>query len=459
MIANRLAWREPADALGVLAGRGVAWLDSSGKPSEQSRFSVMAVDPFRVVRAESGRVTVDGAAVELGPLEALAAELDRWRDSDRLPVPFAGGAIGFMGYELGASLERVPRHRARGLGVPDMAWGFYDLVLAFDHAERCVWLFSSGLPRTGPDRARRAEKRADWLSGLLMMARPTVVPPPVPRLTWRRETSRARYEAAVERVRCLIGAGDIYQANVTTRFLARRPAGLDPADIHLALRSANPAPFGAYLECGPSLTIASASPERFLQLDADGRIESRPIKGTRPRGATPEEDLALAAALRESAKDGAENLMIVDLLRNDIGRVAAIGSVTAQVATVESFESVHHLVSVVEGRLRRDLGAVDLLRAAFPGGSVTGAPKIRAMEIIADIEDAPRGPYCGTIGWIGWDGAMDSSIVIRTVVVTPEMVVAQAGGGIVWDSAPSDEYAEMMVKIRPILRALGDEPA
>ncbi len=269
---------------------------------------------------------------------------------------------------------------------------------------------------------------------------------------------RDDYLGRVERAIAYIHAGDVFQVNLTQRFVAARPPGLVPFDLYRRLRAANPAPFAAFLNCGPGLAVASASPERFLALDRDGAIEARPIKGTRPRAADPHADAAAARDLAASGKDRAENLMITDLLRNDIGRVAEIGTVTVPVLYgVESFATLHHLVSVVRGRLRHGLGAVDLLRAAFPGGSVTGAPKVRAMEIIDELEPAPRGAYCGAIGWIGADGAMDTSIVIRAVTVTADQVVVQAGGGIVAESDPAAEYAEMMAKAAPALAVLAGE--
>jgi para-aminobenzoate synthetase component 1 len=233
------------------------------------------------------------------------------------------------------------------------------------------------------------------------------------------------------------------------------PRGLDPFMLYRRLRSLSPAPFAAFISASDGTTILSASPERFLSLDPEGLVVTRPIKGTRPRGRTPGEDKALANELSLSEKDQAENLMIVDLMRNDLSRVCRLGSVeVSELATLESFANVHHLVSEVRGTLFPNLGPVDLLRATFPGGSITGAPKIRAMEIINELEPARRGPYCGAIAWIGFDGAMDSSIVIRTLVIKDGQVAAQAGGGIVADSDPAAEYDESMDKVWALLQSL-----
>jgi para-aminobenzoate synthetase component I len=403
-------------------------------------------------------VSVDGRPVAGNPLAVLQAELARWRlPPGAAPVPFGGGAVGFLGYGLRRDLEHLPDRHPNDLAIPDMVVGFYDLVLAFDRYDRRAWLQSSGFPATEAGARRtRAQARADAALRRLDALAPAPADVPVPALAWTAELTRPGYLGRVSRVLEYIAQGDIFQANFTTRFLAPRPPAISAASLYAALRAASPAPFAAYLGCGDRLAIASVSPERFLRLDATGRIETRPIKGTRPRSPDPQTDAALRRALAASVKDRAENLMIVDLMRNDIGRVAEIGSVTVPALwEVESFAAVHHLVSSVEGQLRPGLGPVDLLRAAFPGGSITGAPKIRAMEIIDELEVAARGVYCGAVVWIGFDGAMDSSIAIRTLTITPEIIAAQAGGGIVADSDPADEYDEMLVKLRPLLNALG----
>jgi para-aminobenzoate synthetase component 1 len=269
--------------------------------------------------------------------------------------------------------------------------------------------------------------------------------------------ARPAYEAAVARVVEYILAGDIFQANLSQRFLAELPPGLDAFGLYLRLRQRNPAPFAAYLDAG-GVQIASASPERFLELRGR-QVETRPIKGTRPRGATPEEDRRLGEELLGSEKDRAENVMIVDLLRNDLSRVCRDHTVlTPEICVLESFATVHHLVSTVTGELRPGLDAVDLLRATFPGGSITGAPKIRAMEIIAELEPTARGPYCGAIGWMGADGWMDTSITIRTFAIRDGKVAFQAGGGIVADSDPAAEYEETLAKARALLDSLRGEP-
>lgn len=459
MIVREIPYADPVAAFAPWQSAPVAaLLDSAAGGDPRSRYSYLAVEPFQVLTAAGDAVRIDGRAVGGDPFAALANELARWRQPvGSAPVPFIGGAVGFLGYELGRHLETLPQRHADAEGLPDMVVGFYDAILAFDRETRRGWVLSSGLPETEPAaQRRRAEARAAAL-----MAKLANPPPAASEASaagggpWRFELSRDDYVARVKRLLDYIMAGDLYQANFTGRFLGSRPVGIPAFSLYRRLRRLSPAPFAAYLACGPDLQILSASPERYLRLDAGGAIQARPIKGTRPRGATPAEDAALAEALLQSIKDRAENLMIADLLRNDIGRVAEIGSVRVPVLCgLESFANVHHLVSVVEGRLREGLGPVDLLRAAFPGGSVTGAPKIRAMEIIDELEVARRGPYCGTIAWFGFDGAMDSSIVIRTLVATRDSLIAQAGGGIVSDSDPAAEYEELRLKARPLLAVL-----
>ncbi|PWC79399.1 aminobenzoate synthetase [Azospirillum sp. TSH64] len=459
MLIRDIPYRDPVAAFAPWSGQPFATLlHSAAEAGGRGRWSIVAVDPFRTVEARGGFVTVDGEPVTGDPFTVLERELGAHRLPlpAGLPVPFAGGAVGFLGYELGQVLERLPARHGDDSGLPDMAFGFYDTVIVFDERERRGWILSNGFPERSPVHRRlRAANRLQSFADALAAA-PDDLPPPNPATApWRPEIARDEYCRRVERVLEYICAGDIFQANFTGRFLADRPAELSVLDLYRRLLTRSPAPFAACLSLPGGTGLASASPERFIRLDADGRMETRPIKGTRPRGATAEEDDALARELEHSIKDRAENLMITDLLRNDIGRVARIGSVRVPVLCgVERFASVHHLVSVIEGQLKPGLGPVDLLRATFPGGSITGAPKIRAMEIIDELEASRRGAYCGSVAWIGFDRAMDSSIVIRTLTVTPDRVIAQAGGGIVADSDPGGEHDEMMVKIRPLLRAL-----
>jgi para-aminobenzoate synthetase component 1 len=437
------------------------FLDSASHPAQLGRYSFVAADPFRVLRSRHG---------ETDPLPALQDVLAGY-PMETIPglPPFQGGAAGYFAYDLCHHLERLPTPRPDDLRLPELCVGMYDWVLAWDHQERRTWLVSSGLPARGaPERAARARERAEWVQRRLAAAparrRPRSAGPPTPAAgdSPRRfpvagvpgvlsTFSRDGYLRAVGRTREYILAGDIFQANLSHRLEAE--VRQDPWQLYRRLRRRNAAPFAAYFDIGEA-AILSSSPERFLRLEED-RVETRPIKGTRPRGSTPLHDAALREALQTSEKDRAENVMIVDLLRNDLSVVCADGSVEVpQLLATESYAEVHHLVSVVTGRLRPGLGAVDLLRAAFPGGSITGAPKVRAMEIIAELEPTRRGVYTGTLGYIGFDGTMDSSIVIRTFVVKNGRAYFQVGGGIVADSAPEHEYLETLDKARGLLAAL-----
>ncbi len=465
-LVRELPWRDPAASFARLRAafpQGAVFLDSALEQPGVGRFSSIAVDPFGSLRARGRRLWRDGRPVAGGdPFDALEGILSAWRQPT-LPdlPPFQGGAAGWLGYDLGQLLERLPSPRDARRRFDDLALGLYDTVLSFDLVQRRCWLVASGLPLEGNrERTERARQRMDHWEALLQgvandrgaSGAEDVDAAP---LAIRANFSPEAYQRAVRQVIDAILAGDIFQANLSQCFSARLPSGDSPWQLYRRLRARNPAPFAAYLEWG-SQVLASASPERFLRLDPEGRVETRPIKGTRPRGATPDQDARLAAELLASAKDRSENVMIVDLLRNDLSRVCRDHSVTVpQLCGLESYRTVHHLVSVVGGRLREDQGAVDLLRAAFPGGSVTGAPKIRAMELIAELEPTRRGPYCGAVVWLGFDGAMDSSIVIRSFAVKGRAVTFQAGGGIVADSEPAAEYAETLAKAETLMSALG----
>ena len=449
-----VAFRDPLAAFAPLANTPMAVLLDSAQADAQGRYCYIAADPFRTIRctAHPWSVNIDGASVAEDPFTALAKELARFKTASPELAPFGGGAIGFFSYELGGVLEHLPAPRTRPC-PEDMVVGLYDVVAVFDLERREAWIASTGFPDA--NNSIRAKARAAWLAGALGDA--ALPPPRGVSGTWRTEISRDTYQDKVAHIIEAIRAGDIYQANFTQRLTAT-VANAPSFDLYRQLRTLAPAPFGAFFNAG-TVKLMSASPERFLKLDVKGQVETRPIKGTRPRGKTPAEDAALAAELTSSAKDRAENLMIVDLLRNDLARVCASGSVQVpQLCALETFPAVHHLVSVVTGALRADKGAVDLLRAAFPGGSITGAPKIKAMEVIHAEEPSARGPYCGALAWMGFDGAMDSSIVIRTLVQSGDTLTAQGGGGIVAQSDPAAEYDESMLKLRPLLAVLDGAP-
>jgi para-aminobenzoate synthetase component 1 len=433
---------------------GSALFDSALKDQRLGRFSFLGIDPFARLEADRTGVRLNKAELGRNPFDAIAALSEQYRVEPRTGLPpFQTGLAGYLGYGLRHHVEQVPAHARADIGWPDLILGLYDLVLAVDHVENRAWLLASGYPETSPaSRRERAEARIAWARERLLRA-PRTSPAASWTISATPDLSQTEFKNAVRRTIDYIEAGDIYQANITQRFRAKLSSDFDRLSLYQALRTRNPATFGAYLDFGPT-GILSSSPERFLKV-ADGKVETRPIKGTRPRGRGPAEDKALAAELLASAKDRAENLMIVDLLRNDISRVCKIGSVSAPTLFgLESYATVHHLVSVVAGELAEGRSAVDLLRACFPGGSVTGAPKIRAMEIIAELEPTSRGPYCGAIGYLSADGAMDSNIIIRTYCIQGQDLTFQVGGGIVADSDPQAEYEESLDKAKALIEVL-----
>ena len=458
------------------------FLDSAARRGPLGRYSFLTADPALVVRArrdvtEVIDVATGAARGETGDVLDIVRDLLREHAADPLPglPPFQGGAAGYLGYEWGASLERVPTARFDDLCLPDAVIGIYDWVVAWDHGVSRAWLIATGFPEVGFERTRRAARRVAEVRARLREASRTApvstgtadAPRPHgpsvpsylldrswwdPRLALRSSSTHEAYLESVRRVREYILAGDIFQANLSQRFDV---ALSEPAwAVYRRLRRVNPAPFAVYFETRES-TVLSASPERFLRVTADGHVETRPIKGTSPRGVGPEHDAALGAVLALSDKDRAENLMIVDLMRNDLSRVCRPGTVrVTELFALERYATVYHLVSTVVGELRSDRTAFDLVRAAFPAGSITGAPKLRAMEIISELEAPWRNVYCGSIGYWSVTGAFDSSVAIRTAMARGARLYFHAGGAVVADSDPEREYHETLDKARGLIDAL-----
>ncbi|MFJ7353963.1 aminodeoxychorismate synthase component I [Phyllobacterium sp. NPDC097923] len=448
MHIREIPWLEPVDAAERLKPfGGLSFLDSAMRHDQLGRYSYVAADPFGTLAVRDGAASWNDQPLDLGPLEALSRYLELYRLEDQADLPpFHGGAIGYFSYEFGRLLENLPEPLKQSQGeVPDAIWSFYDVVLAFDHLTQRVWLVSSGLPEQADE--RRAAERAHVFLAALEKPVNTQAParPRVARNIWQSNFTREAYMQAVAKVVEYILDGDIFQANIAQRFIADLPENYPVWAFYKALRQRNAATFAAYLE-HDDLVIASSSPERFLSVR--GReVQTRPIKGTVPRSADPDIDRRHAETLRASEKDRAENLMIVDLMRNDLSRVCNPHSVlTPVLCGLESYASVHHLVSVVTGRLADEKSLPDLIRAAFPGGSITGAPKLRAMEIITEMEEVARGVYCGSIGFFGFNGNMDTNIAIRTVLFQGGKAVFQAGGGITALSDPAAEYQETLDK-------------
>jgi para-aminobenzoate synthetase component 1 len=441
----------PFHALCRLAGRPLPFfLDSGMDPGRLGRFSFVGCEPIRVVRSQGRRVWVDGVKVGRNPFTVLRRLLKAYRmPRVESPVPFVGGAVGYFAYDLGRFIERLPDNTSADIALPEMHVAFYDAVAAFDH-QTAQWYVSTVDAGAAGIEARR-ERLLDAIG------RPSEPPAfrPVSARDLTGTFSRAEYLAAVRRVKEYIAAGDIFQANLSQRFQAETDA--TPLELYAALRSANPAPFAAYVPLDDAHAVLSSSPERFLKVTGR-RVETRPIKGTRPRS----EDAAFNERMRRellaSAKDRAELTMIIDLERNDLGRVCAYGSVrVTEPIVLEEYPTVYHLVATVEGELHRRHDVIDLVKASFPGGSITGAPKIRAMEIIDELEPTKRSVYTGNIGYIGFDGRADLNIAIRTMLLAEGRVSLQVGGGIVADSEPEAEYQETLDKGRAMFRALGIE--
>ncbi|AFL74970.1 aminodeoxychorismate synthase component I [Thiocystis violascens] len=447
---------DSADLFDALTHRAWPVFLDSGRPfGALGRYDVLSADPGTVLvtRGLTTRIqSPQGIRVSLGdPFDLLGEALGPTRP--RLEgLPFCGGAIGYFGYDLSRRFIDFSR-RARDLeglapsgteGLPDMAIGIYDWALVVDHAERRSRLFAPDEARLkaysdllSPDRPKGTGMRPRECYRILDRVRPNM--------------SHGQYLEAIARIKRYLHEGDCYQVNFAQCFAA--PAQGDPWDAYRQLRRINPAPFGAYLAT-PDGQVLCSSPERFLTVRAGG-VETQPIKGTRPRGETPDADRRLTEELRLSPKDRAENVMIVDLLRNDLGKVCVPGSVQVpRLFEVERYARIQHLVSTVTGRLAENRTALDLLRACFPGGSITGAPKRRAMEIIEELEPQRRGVYCGALGYLGFDGAMETNIVIRTLIHANGIARLWAGGGIVADSDPESEYRETYHKAAPLLDLL-----
>lgn len=464
LVQELLPAPDPEAALVRLAAQPhCLFLDSALREPTLGRYSFLAADPFEVISLPVGSPQ---------PFEKLREKLRRFT-ANTLPglPPFQGGAAGLFSYDLSRSLEKIPAPRFDEFQIPVMVIGLYDTVLAFDHAERRAWVISQGFPETEPSaRGRRAKQRMDevlgWLqesrpltpcaemsahgvSGRLSLSGPQHPVPGPPGLV--SNFSEAGYLQAVQRAIDYIHAGDIFQVNFAQRLLY--PARGSSLDLYLRLRNRNPAPFGAYFDLGEQ-QIVSASPERLLCI-RDRQVEARPIKGTRRRTSLAEADLFAGDELLQSEKDRAENIMIVDLLRNDLSRVCRAESVrVSKLCGLESYQFVQHLVSVINGELQPGKTPLDAIEAAFPGGSITGAPKVRAMEIIAELEPTARGPYCGSLGYVGFDGTTDFSILIRTILAAGGWWQLPVGGGIVAQSNPRQEYEETWQKATGMLRAL-----
>ena len=461
------------------------FLDSGMDYEKLGRYSFMGSEPFLIFRSKGERAEFIYPGrierVEGDPFELLRPILKRFSCPIMPNSPiFSGGAVGYFAYDLGNFIEDLPNTTFDDIPIPDCYLAFYDAIVAIDHLLNKTYLCSCGFPESGKKAEQRAKERLQWLRWKTSDNYKFKIENREERDTKLGETQRFThpttsfsselflpnrskvisnftkdaYIKAIKRAKKYIAAGDIYQVNLSQRFMA--DLNIHPYDLYTRLRTRNPAPFAVYLNFD-DVAIVSSSPERFLQFFADTRmVYTRPIKGTRPRGATPEEDVRLANELVNSEKDRAELIMIIDLERNDLGRVCEIGSVRVpELIVLEKYSTVYHLVSTVVGKLPKNFDRIDLLKAAFPGGSITGAPKIRSMEIIDELEPTKRSVYTGAIGYLSFTGNMDLNIVIRTFIVHNGKAYFQVGGGIVADSDPESEYQETLDKARALFDALG----
>ncbi|MEE9615172.1 MAG: aminodeoxychorismate synthase component I [Thermodesulfobacteriota bacterium] len=463
----------PEEAFRAIRGRRNPFIVSGGPlkgrkgegGGKGKRFSFVSAEPFSVLTSEAGGTFVDGAGkggeMEKDFLSALSELLKRYRPDKKslFHFPFNGGAVGYFSYDLKDFIEgrpggtsRKPASAEATDGVPLAYLGFYDPVFVYDHSEAEGYLVSAETPGIAGLRERFEEFKE-------VLASPPS--PPSPALAGPGEKGektlssnfmKEEYIAAVKKAKEYISAGDIYQINLSQKLSV--PFSGDPFELYLALSRHGAGRFASYMEFD-GFQIVSNSPERLLKI-ADGLIETQPIKGTRPRGATPEEDRALVEELKNSPKERAEHVMVVDLERSDLGKVSVAGTVeVSEFEALETYPHLHHMVSTVTGRLRPGVGPAEALKAVFPGGSITGTPKIRAMEIIDEIEPAPRGIYTGAMGWMDTGGGMDLSMAIRTALCKDGTLHLSVGGGIVADSDPEAEYEETLLKAKDFLKVLG----
>ncbi|MBL4805075.1 MAG: aminodeoxychorismate synthase component I [Alphaproteobacteria bacterium] len=426
--------------------------DSADREHPNARYSFIVSHPIETLEYKDGEMLVtnweEQTRIEGEPFKIVQDRLKHWipesEPAKGMP-PFQGGAAGYFGYDVGRALEDIPEDAKDSPDLPDLALGIYDQVMAFDHEKDQAWII------THAPSYHEARKKQDYL--LYLISRPHEVAPfEGAYMKWESNFDAPDYVDMVGKVIEYIKDGDIFQACVAQRFDAELPEGFDRFSHYCHMREVNAAPFAAFMNCG-DVAISSASPERFLTVK-DRKVETRPIKGTRPHIANETLDRRYRKDLEESEKERAENTMIVDLLRNDLSKSCLAKSVeVTELCKLETFASVHHLVSTVRGTLKKNKSALDLLKGCFPGGSISGCPKIRAMEIIEELEPTRRGPYCGAFGYVGFNGNMDSNILIRTLVYENNKVSFQVGGGITADSCPDAEYQETFDKAEGIFRS------
>ncbi len=461
-LVRESSYRDPAWIYNRFRGPGCVLLDSVRGPAHLARFSIIAIDPFLELRVKNGLTALRGHGGELTRkgfgLSQLKVLLENTSAVATPGLPFPGGAIGLISYDFVHYLEKLPRTATDDLHIPDLHLFFTDSVITVDHVEQKVRVsVLPGLRTALTGEACHETSDKARLEGMLrrLETESTEGPPASHRalpLEIEHEMSAEDYQRMVRRAKEYIAAGDIFQANLSQRIKAHL-TDLDPWDLYQGLRSINPSPFASYLDMG-DYQIASSSPERLVLVD-DGTVQTRPIAGTRPRGADADADHLMRTELLLHPKERAEHIMLIDLERNDLGRVSEFGSVVVdELMVTEDYSHVIHIVSNIRGRLRPGAGPVEVISAVFPGGTITGVPKVRCMEIIDELEPVSRGPYTGSVGYIGVNGRMDLNIIIRTFVVKDGTAYVQAGAGIVADSDPEREYHETLKKAEALIRTL-----
>jgi anthranilate synthase component 1 len=435
-------------------------LESVEGAEKVARYSFLGAQPRMILRAFPTHVEIDEGGVvrrtTQDPLEAARAMMQRYRPVADPTLPrFYGGLVGWFGYDLVRTIEHLPNRPSDDRGLPVCSLQLADTVMIFDHLRHRIRIVANAVVDDGVERAYCAarDRIEEWLERLRQpLPEPAAAAGALPKLAVRSNMTREQYVAAVRRCKEYIYAGDAFQIVFSQRFAVETGA-LDPFAVYRALRMINPSPFMFFLQ-NEDATLVGASPELLVRLEGD-LVEMRPIAGTRRRGLTEDEDRRLAEEMLADEKERAEHVMLVDLTRNDIGRIARYGTVrVSELMAVERYSHVMHIVSNVQGRLVPGRDAIDVLRAVFPHGTVSGAPKVRAMEILDDLEPTARGPYAGAVGYIGYGGALDTCIGIRTIVMKDGVAYAQAGGGIVADSDPSAEYDETINKAKVLIRAI-----
>lgn len=428
-------------------------LDSSMENEKLGRYTFMGGSPFIIFKSKNQDITIKENNITRSfignPFEVLSELLKKYKTDDNSVIPFLGGAVGYFAYDMCHLIEKLPRTAVDDVKIPDSCFGFYDSIIAVDHLTGNSYIVATGLNEKPEIAVEEMKRKINNITSINFLCNQGVACSEI-----KSNFTKEDYLEAVVRIKNYIRAGDIYQANLTQRFKCQTDDY--PFNIYSRLRQLNPAPFACYMNFEEG-HILSSSPERYLKIQHN-IIETRPIKGTRPRGRTVEEDKAYKEELMSSDKDKSELLMIVDLERNDIGKVSKAGTVQVpELFYPEEYATVHHLVATVTGEMLDDLEAIDVIQSAFPGGSITGAPKIRAMEIIDELEPTQRNIYTGSIGYLGFNGSIDLNIAIRTIVMKEGTAYFQAGGGIVWDSDPELEYEESLHKAKALFSTLRNE--